>query len=1153
MTTGVLRKPLRKTLAIFSEKGAREPMTTNEVAARFEISRRSVFDRLQQLVEKEFLETKKVGASGRIWWQSAGKAAVTSDGDESTETESVTEEFNMLIEAVDEYAACLLDREGRVASWNIGAKRLTTYSEEEILGSYISEFYTEEDREADLPNQHLSEARTEGTTENKGWRVRRDGSRFLAHVKLTERVETDGTHAGYTMVIQDLTERQRYEKQLQEEKAFTESLLDNQRDIVYVLDREGQFTRWNDQLGAVTGYTDDEIKQMHPIEFVADEAAEKIYESLGRVLEGGESTTAELPLVTADGTTIPYEMSGTPIRDEKGAIIGLTGIGRDISERKAKERQLRRQRDEIASELDDIFTRIDDGFLAVDEEFRFTHINERAEKLLNHSEEELLGRRVWDVFPEAAETPAFDAFHRALETQEQTEYEFFYEPLDFWVEAHVYPSENGLSVYFQDITERKERERQLEQSEQRYRTLAEYFPNGIVALFDENLQYTLAAGQGFEDIPPEPEDLEGRSFRDVWDEDTADALEPAFQAVLGGEHRSVELTYLGREWIVHAVPISDERGDVFSGMTMAQDITEQKQRERELERRIHQQEAVTELGQRALEERDVDSLMAEAATLVADSLDNKYCKVLDFDSDDETLLLKQGVGWNDGIAGSARVSAVADDSQASYTLATNDPVVVSDLSTESRFSGPELLTSHEVKSGISVIIGSTDDPWGILGTHDTEKKEFTEHDVNFVHSIANILATAITRHEDERALIHQREQLAALNDLNRIVRRITDAVIDQSTRTEIEQTVCEHLAESESYCFAWIGDIDHHSQDVTVRANANDDGYVDEVTISTDPSDQYGCGPTGRALRSDQMQTITDIHNDPEYEPWRDLAEEYGFRSSAAIPIVYDETGYGVLNVYAERSNAFEGQEQMVLSQLGEVIGHAITAVERKRALMSDDVVELQFRMLNLFDAYDVDTDPAGTITITDVVPIQDDQFLLYGEATAAAIDGLSAFADVVPQFEEVRFQSEEGDTGFEIQLSEPPILSTLASMGGSLEQAVIEDGNLDMTAHLAPSADIRQFIETVRAKYPNAEMLSQRQVTRVNEHRQRLDHIDESLTDRQQTALRAAFHSGFFEWPRDVSGEDVADSLGVAPPTFHQHLRRAEKKIFDALLASTE
>ncbi|MXV61904.1 GAF domain-containing protein [Natronorubrum sp. JWXQ-INN-674] len=180
---------------------------------------------------------------------------------------------------------------------------------------------------------------------------------------------------------------------------------------------------------------------------------------------------------------------------------------------------------------------------------------------------------------------------------------------------------------------------------------------------------------------------------------------------------------------------------------------------RQLKRRANQQDAVADLGQLALETDDLDDLMYEAVRKVADALDNDYCKVLDLDPENEELLLRQGVGWKDGIAGEATVSSVEADSQAAYTLATSHPIVVEDLETETRFSGPDLLRSHDVHSGISTIIGPFDEPWGILGTHDTDRQEFTEEDVNFVQSVANILAEAIERTETEQQLRERQAQL----------------------------------------------------------------------------------------------------------------------------------------------------------------------------------------------------------------------------------------------------------------------------------------------------------------------------------------------------------------------------------------------------------
>ncbi len=191
----------------------------------------------------------------------------------------------------------------------------------------------------------------------------------------------------------------------------------------------------------------------------------------------------------------------------------------------------------------------------------------------------------------------------------------------------------------------------------------------------------------------------------------------------------------------------------------------------ELHDRIHQQEVVVELGQQALETDELDRLLQDATEVVAETLDAEYCTVLELQPGGDELLLCNGVGWQDGLVDTATVPT-GTESQAGYTLRTDESVVVDDLSTENRFSGSDLLVDHDVVSGMSDVIGSSDNPWGVLGVHTPERRAFTEYDSNFVRNVSNILASTIDNRETARRLETEkriREQLVETSPVGIVV------------------------------------------------------------------------------------------------------------------------------------------------------------------------------------------------------------------------------------------------------------------------------------------------------------------------------------------------------------------------------------------------
>ena len=172
------------------------------------------------------------------------------------------------------------------------------------------------------------------------------------------------------------------------------------------------------------------------------------------------------------------------------------------------------------------------------------------------------------------------------------------------------------------------------------------------------------------------------------------------------------------------------------------------------------------------------------------------------------------------------------------------------------------------------------------------------------------------------------QQAAAVQRINTVVRSIDDALVRATTRSEVDTNVCEIISDAEPYQFAWIGEYDPDSHTVVPRGSAGiESDYLETVEITADES-PTGRGPTGEAVRTGAIAVTENIPRDPEYEPWREAALERGYLSSAAVPLVHKGTLYGVLNVYADRTSAFDERERRLLSSLGETIAHALHRIE---------------------------------------------------------------------------------------------------------------------------------------------------------------------------------------------------------------------------------
>jgi PAS domain S-box-containing protein len=236
-----------------------------------------------------------------------------------------------------------------------------------------------------------------------------------------------------------------------------------------------------------------------------------------------------------------------------------------------------------------------------------------------------------------------------------------------------------------------------------------------------------------------------------------------------GRIRLVEGRRKGGDVFPIELSVSEARvADDVVYTAIIRDMSEHRRMTEDLRIKHLQQAATAKLGVRAIQSQLLE-LIQEAVALTASSLGVEHVKILELQPSGE-LLLRAGVGWKEGLVGTAMVD-VGRESQAGYVLRSNEPVIVDDLHTETRFSGSAFLHEHGVRSGMSVIIHGPRGPYGILSAHATHPGRFRKQDVSFIQTIANVLAEAIERDHAQtesarfQRIARQRERLADIGAL----------------------------------------------------------------------------------------------------------------------------------------------------------------------------------------------------------------------------------------------------------------------------------------------------------------------------------------------------------------------------------------------------
>jgi PAS domain S-box-containing protein len=382
--------------------------------------------------------------------------------------------FELLVRGVTEHAIYMLDPNGRITSWNAGAANISGYAEAEILGEHFSRFFTLEDRERNLPEHVLTQARAQGRFETEGWRVRKNGTRFWANAVVDALHDDSGNLLGFANVTRDLTERQAAQEALLESEKRFRMLIDAVVDYaIYMLDPSGIITNWNTGAERMKGYPADEIIGEHFSRFYTkeDRAAGRPAVVLENARREGRYE-AEGWRVRKDGSRFWASVVVDAIKDENGKLIGFAKITRDMTERQAVQESLRESERQFRLLVRGVS---DYALYMLDPQGIITNWNQGAERIKGYSADEIVGQHFSRFYTENDRRNGMPA--RALQTatiEGRFEMEGWRVRKDgsmFWANVVIDPIKDddgkliGYAKITRDITDRRNAELALQKAQ----------------------------------------------------------------------------------------------------------------------------------------------------------------------------------------------------------------------------------------------------------------------------------------------------------------------------------------------------------------------------------------------------------------------------------------------------------------------------------------------------------------------------------------------------------------------------------------------------------------------------------------------------------------------------------------------------------------
>jgi PAS domain S-box-containing protein len=511
-----------------------------------------------------------------------------------------------ILESSTEYSIVAKDLDGTIVAWNEGARRVYGYEPGDVVGkanAFI--LHDPEDVNSGRARDILDQTRRTGKWEGELRRVRKDGSRFTAHVTMTLRHDTEGAPIGFTMVSRDLTQSKQIERELRESQEYNRGLIESNIDALMTTDPLGIITDVNRQMCEMTGHSREDLIGTAFKRFFTD--PQRAEDGIRKVLAEDRVTNYELTMRSRGGRETVVSYNATTFRGADGKLKGVFAAARDITDQKGLEEQLRQTQNYTRGLIEASV----DALMTVDPELSITDVNEQTVRMTGYSREELVGSPFPDYFTDA---------ERATAGVEQTLAEGFVTnyvlvlraktgtETSVSFNASVFKDPDGavrgIFAAARDITEQKRLEDELRQAQNYTRGLIESSVDPMITV-DPDLTITDVNEQMVRLTEVAKGALIGSRF-DRYFTEPSQAAAGVRRTLTEGYVTNYELTLRtpgGRQVLVsfNASIFRDPEGGVRGIFAVARDVTAQ----RSLEEQLREQQNYS----RGLIEASVDALM----------------------------------------------------------------------------------------------------------------------------------------------------------------------------------------------------------------------------------------------------------------------------------------------------------------------------------------------------------------------------------------------------------------------------------------------------------------------------------------------------------------------------------------------------------------